>query len=471
MAGIISCAAYVPIYRLSRAEIAGAWGAAPGPGERAVANHDEDSITMAVAAALNCLAGFSKEDLDGVYFASTTSPYCEKQAAAVVAGALGLGKNIRTADFAGTLRAGTTALRAALDAVAAGSARHVLVVCADSRLGYPRGGNETAFGDGAAALLIGKAGAALTVEGAWSVSEEFYDSWRPDGERFIRTAEDRFAREAGYTRVLPEAVKAAMQEYGLPARDIAKAAFYGPDPKQHSLAAKKIGLEKTQVQDPLLNDIGNTGCALPLMILAAALEDAGAGDRLLLSAYGDGCDVFILRATDQIDRIRSQRGIKYYLRNKKSIGYMKHLLWKGLLPTEPPARPPQQMVSTPALWRDREWGLALRGVRCRNCGAVQFPRQRVCVWCIAGDRFDPYDFTGRTGKIVSFSHDNLAAAVDPPTTICAVDFPEGGRIMCDMTDRDPEEVKTGLPVEMTFRKIHTVGGIHNYYWKCRPCRE
>ena len=49
-----------------------------------------------------------------------------------------------------------------------------------------------------------------------------------------------------------------------------------------------------------------------------------------------------------------------------------------------------------------------------------------------------------------------------------VEFEQGGRIMCDMTDRHPEKVKVGMEVDMTFRKLYYVGGIYNYWWKCKP---
>ena len=75
MAGIASYGAYIPFYRLSRAEIGKAWGSGGGPGERAVANYDEDSLTMAVAAARDCLKGFDRAAVGGLYFASTTAPY------------------------------------------------------------------------------------------------------------------------------------------------------------------------------------------------------------------------------------------------------------------------------------------------------------------------------------------------------------------------------------------------------------
>jgi uncharacterized OB-fold protein len=138
--------------------------------------------------------------------------------------------------------------------------------------------------------------------------------------------------------------------------------------------------------------------------------------------------------------------------------------------TEPPPRPPINHISVPALWRDMDWGLSLRGVKCKNCGTPQYPRQRVCVICQAQDNFEPYDFTDKKATIGTFSHDNLAASIDPPTTIAAVDFEEGGRIVFNMVDRDPQDVKPGMPVEVSFRKVHYFESIHNYWWKCTPIR-
>ena len=158
--GIAAFGAYIPRYRLG-ADTAG-WGARQ---QRAVANFDEDSVTMAVAAGADALGGRDRAGIDGIIFASTTAPYAEKQAAAIVAAALDLRPDIFAADIGNTLRAGTTALKAALDAVAAGSARQVLVVIADSRQGPPRGDTERNAGDGAAAFVIASGSAAGGVAG------------------------------------------------------------------------------------------------------------------------------------------------------------------------------------------------------------------------------------------------------------------------------------------------------------------
>jgi len=99
MVGIVSYGAHIPYHRLSRAEIAKSWGSAPQPGEKAVANYDEDSITMSVAAAMDCTTGVNEQSIGGLFFASTTSPYLEKLAATIVATAVDLPRNILVADL------------------------------------------------------------------------------------------------------------------------------------------------------------------------------------------------------------------------------------------------------------------------------------------------------------------------------------------------------------------------------------
>ena len=94
MVGITSCEAYIPAYRLSRDEISRAWGGGTMGGEKAVARHDEDSITMAVAATLGCIKRGGKQE-DGLFFATTTSPYKEKQAASIIAAAVDMPRETR----------------------------------------------------------------------------------------------------------------------------------------------------------------------------------------------------------------------------------------------------------------------------------------------------------------------------------------------------------------------------------------
>ena len=153
MVGITSVGTYIPRYRLSMEEIGKMWQARGGPGERSVAGYDEDAITMAVAASLECMK-YNSYHPDGLYLVTTTAPYKEKQSAAIVASATDLYKTTHTADFTNTLRAATAAMKAAINAVNGGSAKNLLVVASDYRIGAPKGRFEQTFGDGAAAIMI-----------------------------------------------------------------------------------------------------------------------------------------------------------------------------------------------------------------------------------------------------------------------------------------------------------------------------
>jgi hydroxymethylglutaryl-CoA synthase len=474
MAGITSYGAYIPMFRLSRAEIARAWGSAPAPGERAVAGYDEDSLTMAVAAARDCLKGVDRQSVGGLYFASTTAPYQEKQSAAAIAAVLGLAPEAVTIDFSGSLRSGTNALRAALDAVTSGSAQSILVCAADARLGYPSGPAEMNFGDGAAALLVGCSGTIADVQHFDTRYYEIQDTWRSDRDTFVRSAEDRFAMEDGFSGVMAESVSAVLKKHGLTAGDIAHLALNSPNPRQLGALTKKLGFdEKKQVRDVLHAGVGDTGCAMSLMSLIAVLERATSGERILLASYGNGCDVVVLETTEQIGSVTDRLGIQNHLASKSSLhNYNRYLRWRELVPLQPPARPPIELrIPSPAAqWREVPWEMRLTGTRCKRCGTPQYPPQRVCVTCHGKDEMEPYNFCDLPAKVFSFSHDYVMETMDSPVTVTCVDFEGGGRIMCDMTDRDPAAIKVGLPVELTFRRLYYAGGIYNYWWKCRPVR-
>jgi hydroxymethylglutaryl-CoA synthase len=473
MPGIRSYGAYVPLFRLPRAEIARAWGGSPAKGERAVASYDEDSLTMAVAAARDCLKGVDRASVGGLYFASTTAPYKEKQGAATIAAVLDLPAESVTADFSGSLRCGTNALKAALDAVASGSAENILVCASDVRLGYPSGPGEMNFGDGAVALLVGKDRTIAEIKHFDSRYHEIQDTWRSDKDTFVRTAEDRFSMEEGYGEVMVEAVSATLSRHGLATGDVAHLAINSPNPRQLRNVASKLRLdEKTKVAD-LHGSVGDTGSAMSLMSLVAALEQAGSGETILLACYGNGCDVAILETTDRIGPMAACRGLQTHVESKRDLrNYEQYLRWRGLVQIQPAARPPieDRMPSPAAQWREVPWEMRLTGTRCQHCGTPQYPPQRVCISCHTKDEMEPYAFSDVPARVVSFSHDYVMETLDSPVTVAFVDFDGGGRILCDMTDRDPDEVAVGMPVDMTFRRLYFVGGVYNYWWKCQPVR-
>ncbi len=468
MAGITSYGAYVPLWRLSREAILKGVR-----GEKAIRNFDEDSTTMAVAAAIDCLKGQKREAIDGVFFASTTASYKEKQIATIIATAADLRQDILTADFANSTRSGTTALRAALDAVKAGSAKQVLVVASDCRMGAPGTDFEQNCGDGAAALLISDSQAAVNVDAYHSLSNELNDVWRRDDDDYIRSWEDRFIQQVGYLDIAAKAVSALLQKSKLSAKDFTRAVFAAPNPRMHGELPRRLGFDpKTQVTDSLFANMGNTGCAYPLMLLVAALEESKPGDRLLLSSYGNGSDAFVLSVSKQIDKVEGRRGMKAHLASKRIVDdYRIYLQWRGLLTFEAQPTPPGGFISMSALWRDRNQAFPLHGLKCKACGNVHYPPQRVCPKCRTKDQFEEIRLSDKKGKLFTFSADYLCSRRETPRVTAIVDFEGGGRMATIMTDRVLEEIQVGMPVEMSFRRLATQDGIHNYGWRSTPLRS
>jgi 3-hydroxy-3-methylglutaryl CoA synthase len=475
MAGIISYGAYIPLWRLSRDAIASSWGRPSIGGERSVANNDEDTITMAVEAVLDCLVNVERKDVDGLYFASTTPPYKEKQCSTLVAIAADLKPEILTADYGNSLRAATAAFRGALDAVASGSAKSILVIASDCRIAYPCSDYEQSFGDAAAALLISNATKpAVTVEGSYSISNELYDVWRLDKDTYVQSWEERFIIEHGYTENMEKAISALMEKQNLKAKDISKAVLYAPTVRPQQSLARSLGFDSaTQLQDLLISTVGISGCAHVLLMLVAALEEAKAGDRILLASYGNGSDAFLLRVTDEIEKIKKgRRGRKGFLNSKKPLpSYIKYLSYRGLLEPQP-GEPFRLYPAATVSWRERDWAIRMHGSKCKNCGVVHFPIERVCYNCHSKDNYEEVRLSDKKAKIFTFTLDNLAGRSDDPTIPqTTIEFEYGNaRTYILMTDCDPKEVSIDMPVEMTFRRMYEGRGMYNYFWKCRPIR-
>jgi hydroxymethylglutaryl-CoA synthase len=459
MAGIVSYGAYVPLRRLSTGT----------QSEKAVANWDEDSLTMAVAAAIDCFGDIQRETIDGLYFATTTPPYAEKLAATTAAWATGLRPDIITADITDSLRAGTAALRMAADAVKAGSAKHLLVTAADLRMGS--GGMDSGFGDGAAAFLIGDKDVIATIDASYSLSNELLDVWRASGAKQVRSWEDRFVFEEGYLKILPQAVKSFLEKSGITTKDITRAVFYGPDLRRHRQMAGALGFKPEQVQEPFFDKLGNTGAAFVPMMLVAALEDAKPGDKILLASYGDGADVLLLKVTDKIKSITGRWGMKRGLASKmlmRSQG--EYIAFREFAASDPEKF---GGASASVIARDRDAIYALHGMKCLTCGTVQYPPQRICTQCHTKDNFEPYSFADKKGKVFTFTlkHGADIPGFARPMVDTMVDFEGGGRALFGMTDMIADKVKVGMDVEMSFRTLGAGGGIHNYFWRCMPPRE
>jgi len=470
MANIAAYGAYIPFHRLSRDIVAKNWDLPSVPGEKAVASQDEDSITMAVEAGLDCLSGFDSKTVDALYFASTTSPYLEKGAAPIIACALDLREDIFTTDTGGSLRCGTSALLQAMNAIDAGCIKSALVVVADTRPPEPEGFYEFSFGDGAVAFLLNKKDGIASLTEFCSISNEIAGSWRQTKDTYVRQFDARHEMEKGFINSIKEAIGLLCKKAQFDIKSASKVCTNPIDPRMAMVLAKSFGLDPMgQIQNFLPMMTANTGAPYALMLGVGALEVARPGDQILLANYGDGADALLFEVNDGISRAKEgRRGVSGYLEPKKMIEtygwYLKH---KELL-----QRDRFTPKSSPSIYyRDKLAILNFYGVKCNACGAVQYPINRACIECSAKDQMELVKLA-KKGKIFTFTLDHLVGGgyLQTPVPRAVVDLDGGGRAFFEITDAAPREIKINMEVELSFRLMHQGAGFRNYYWKARAAR-
>ena len=484
MIGITGYGAYVPRARLQRKAVAeaNAWfapnlrGAAKG--ERAMANWDEDAVTMAVEAGRDCLPAADpikdRAHVDAIYFASTTMPFSDRQNAGIVAGALNLPEQISSFDVTSSMRCGTSAVIAALDAVKAGRAANALVVAGEKRKARAASPQEMAFGDAGASVTIGNTGVIANFLASHSETIDFVDHFRGESEEFDYGWEERWIRDEGYTKIVPAAIKALLEKAKITGADIAHFIVPCPFAKLDQQLARRCDIDPAKVRDNLAAMLGDSGAAHSLVMLVHALEQAKPGEKILVAQFGQGCDVLLFEVTPEIEKLPKRRGVAGSLaRRKEEMNYLKFLAFNGLIELEKGMRAEvDKRTALSVLYRKSDILTGLVGGRCNVCGTAQFPRSRICVNpnCKAVDSQAPYSFAEAQGTILSWSADFLTFSMNPPNHYGMITFAEGGRLMADITDVDQGQIDSGTKVRMAFRikDFDDKRGFRRYFWKAVP---
>jgi len=427
MRGILAAAGYVPYRRLQRSDIREVMGSGGGKGTRSVASFDEDTTTMAVEA---CRLLGTDLSPDSLWFSTAEPAYLDKTNANAIHTALRLDDDVAAMDVGGAIRSGVGALRAALEGNGT-----ILVVSSDMRTGLPTSADEAQGGDGAAATLVGDGDVIASYLGGASATREFLERWRTPGSNRSRTWEDRFG-ESMYSPLAEQAWTAALKTADVTEVDVLCVA--GMHTRSVGRVSKRLGAPRTI---DLSSTVGDTGTAQAMLLLVNALETANSGQVVALVSLADGADVLVFRA------VRAgipKRTVDQQIATATDVPYTRFLSWRGMLTPEPPNRPEPARVSAPAAERGSDWKFGFVG--------------------------DDRPLADTQGTIVTFTVDRLAYSPSPPIVFAIVDFDGGGRFPLELTDVDADLVKVGDRVEMTFRKLSTADGIHNYFWKARPVR-
>ena len=467
MHGLLAYGVYVPYYRLDRAAVAQALGLSAGRGTRSVASFDEDTTSMGVEAARAALRGAPGVTPVAVYFATADPGYLDKTNATAIHAAIGLPPTAAAYDMIGSVRSGAGALRAALDA-----RRPTLAVLSDLRTGLPAGSDERDGGDAAVAFLCGDDVTGTVIAepvASASASAEFLERWRVPGESASRQWEERFGEHV-YVPLAQAAMTEALKQAGVTTGNLGALIVAGPHGRAAKSAARAIGAKPEALADDLTGVIGNTGTAHPGLLLADALDRASADQLIAVVSLADGADVTIWRATPALTSRRAALPVAKVIAGGTPVSYATFLTWRGQIKREPPRRPDPEPPAAPPAFRGEDWKFAFTGSRCQACGTRHLPPQRVCVKCHAVDRMTAERLADVPAVIATFTVDRLAYSLSPPVVAAVIDFEGGGRFQCEMTDVDPKAVKIGDRVSMTFRKLYTANGVHNYFWKARPIK-
>jgi uncharacterized OB-fold protein len=190
-------------------------------------------------------------------------------------------------------------------------------------------------------------------------------------------------------------------------------------------------------------------------------------------SYGDGVDILLFKVTDAITKLPAKRAIKWNTEHKMYIPNTGIYNQFRLAPSNPEGG---FGPAASAVLRERNAIYPFHGTKCKTCGNVQYPPERVCAKCQTKDNFEEIRLSDKKAKIFIrvLDFQAMVPPFDRPGVDVMLEWEVGGRALIAITDKvanKPEDVPIGMELEMTFRKLRSGGGIHHYFWKCMPLRE
>ncbi len=346
MAGIVGYGAHIPIYRIKVEEIAKVWGEdadAIKTGlnlkEKSVPGRDENAATIAVEAARRAVfhSGIDVKKMGAVYVGSESHPYAVKPTATVVIESILASNNIMAADLEFACKAGTAGIQMVMGLVDSNMIKYGMSIGSDTSQGRPGDALEYTASAGGAAFIIGKEKSEIIANIVKTVSytSDTPDFWRREGADFP-THSGRFTGEPGYFKHTTNATKLLFEATGFKPSDFTYAVFHQPNGKFPTTVAKQLGFTDQQIKPGLLTPvIGNTYSGASMLGLAATLDIARPGDRIMVTSFGSGAgsDSFAIEVTDHIDskRKRAEKVGEMIERNKTYIDYATYLKDKDFI--------------------------------------------------------------------------------------------------------------------------------------------
>ena len=454
--------AAAPEWRLPAADVSAAWGRRGGKTVVAVCAPDEDPLTLAVAAALDALeaAGLGALEIDAVFWGCSRPPFADGPSHAVLTNALGVSSHAGGALFVGSPHSGIEALLAGADAVAAGSARNVLVIASDAVIPGPGSAFETRCGAGAAALVLTAVPGPATITTRVTRSHPLLDRYRGDGETDLRDLYDaRLFREEMFLPFVGEVAE------HLAPLDIRAWSLPDPDGRLGGIVAKRVGATAV-ASDVAYRALGDTGAAAALLGGVLGLDAAG---NVAIVAHGGGRTTGVVVTADHAVPGAGRAALRI-AEPGPTVGYTAVLRTRGQLQpsgeTIPMGVPPESALFA----RGADEMLQLLGGRCTECGTINTPPSihPTCIAC-GGSKLEPVSLA-RHGVVHTFViNQTMPAPFVAPLPIAVVDLDDGARVMLQVIG-DGTDVAIGSQVDLVLRRYAHERGVpvYGYKSKVRP---
>jgi len=323
------------------------WGGDPGRvrrglglTEKSVPYLDEDTVTISIEAAKNALkrAGIDPSELGAVLVGTESKPYAVKPTGTIVAEAIGATPHVLAADFEFACKAGTEALQCCIGMVGFGMMKYAMAIGADTAQGAPGDDLEYSAAAGGSAYIISSNldEAVAIINGAHSYVTNTPDFWRRAGQKYPKHT-GPFTGKPAYFRHIIGAAKALMEEMGTTPKDYDYAVFHQPNGAFPVRVGKMLGFPIEKIKDSLVTPyIGNTYAGSALTGLAALLDKAKPGDRILVVSFGSGAgsDAFDITVAEGIEEKRGRApSVWDYINRRKSISYSEYLKFRRMIIT------------------------------------------------------------------------------------------------------------------------------------------
>lgn len=337
--GIVSYGTSIPHHRISVQDIWNVWrNVTPDVfdkmslSERCVIMPNEDTITLAVAAAELALtrAGIDRKEIGALFLGTCTNPYDTKPSATVIQDALGLRSDLFCFDLQFGGKSGTSAMINAAAHVEAGLCEYALAIGADTLNRHFQPGVQMEYSSsaGAFAAVIGKHGVIATIDGFSSTASDLSDYYRNEGERYIQLGGGwiGYISNWGLLEQTVPAGKNLLERLKFdPANDFDGVILPQANGIQPMMVGGSLGFDVLACMSHVLTaSIGDCGSAGVLIPLARFLDYAEPGQRVFLCAYGfgAGADALCLSTTDLLTQNQPATDlVDEQINNKQMLDY------------------------------------------------------------------------------------------------------------------------------------------------------